>query len=78
MDVVFAFLVGMKVVGVEINVGLLLLLSVVFRSGKFAVVYLFAFVSQDNFVSILNRLGFKDTLCTPLTLGISSLYTGVK
>lgn len=37
-----------------------------------------AFPDGDNFVSILNRLGFKDTLCKPLTLGISSLYTGVK
>ena len=27
-----------------------------------------AFPDGDNFVSILNRLGFKDTLCKPLTL----------
>jgi demethylmenaquinone methyltransferase/2-methoxy-6-polyprenyl-1,4-benzoquinol methylase len=37
-----------------------------------------AFPDGENFVSILNRLGFKDTLCKPLTLGISSLYTGLK
>lgn len=37
-----------------------------------------AFPDGDNFVSILDQLGFKDTLCKPLTWGISSLYTGVK
>ena len=37
-----------------------------------------AFPDGQNFISILNRLGFKDTLCKPLTLGISSLYTGIK
>lgn len=37
-----------------------------------------AFPDGDNFLGILNRLGFKDTLCKPLTLGISSLYTGIK
>ncbi len=37
-----------------------------------------AFPDGENFISILNRLGFKDTLCKPLTLGISSLYTGIK
>ncbi len=37
-----------------------------------------AFPDGDNFTGILNRLGFKDTLCKPLTLGISSLYTGIK
>ena len=37
-----------------------------------------AFPDGDSFVSILNRLGFKDTVCKPLTLGISSLYTGIK
>ena len=37
-----------------------------------------AFPDGDSFVRILNRFGFKDTLCKPLTLGISSLYTGIK
>jgi demethylmenaquinone methyltransferase / 2-methoxy-6-polyprenyl-1,4-benzoquinol methylase len=37
-----------------------------------------AFPDGDSFVGILNRIGFKDTLCKPLTLGISSLYTGIK
>jgi demethylmenaquinone methyltransferase/2-methoxy-6-polyprenyl-1,4-benzoquinol methylase len=37
-----------------------------------------AFPDGKNFISILDRLGFKDTLCKPLTLGISSLYTGIK
>jgi len=37
-----------------------------------------AFPDGDNFISILNRLGYKETLCKPLTLGISSLYTGGK
>lgn len=37
-----------------------------------------AFPDGDNFVGILNQLGFKETVCKPLTLGISSLYTGIK
>ncbi len=37
-----------------------------------------AFPDGDNFISILNQLGFKNTTCKPLTLGISSLYTGIK
>jgi demethylmenaquinone methyltransferase / 2-methoxy-6-polyprenyl-1,4-benzoquinol methylase len=37
-----------------------------------------AFPDGESFTGILNRLGFKDTLCKPLTLGISSLYTGIK
>lgn len=37
-----------------------------------------AFPDGDSFVGILNRIGFKDTLCKPLTLGVSSLYTGIK
>jgi demethylmenaquinone methyltransferase / 2-methoxy-6-polyprenyl-1,4-benzoquinol methylase len=37
-----------------------------------------AFPDGENFVSILNRLGFKDTICKPLTWGISSLYSGIK
>lgn len=30
------------------------------------------------FTSILDKLGFKNTECKPLTLGISSIYTGIK
>ncbi len=30
------------------------------------------------FTSILDKLGFKNTECRPLTLGISSIYTGIK
>lgn len=37
-----------------------------------------AFPDGDSFVGILNRLGFNDTSCKPLTWGISSLYTGIK
>jgi demethylmenaquinone methyltransferase/2-methoxy-6-polyprenyl-1,4-benzoquinol methylase len=37
-----------------------------------------AFPDGKNFMSILSQLGFKQTTCTPLTFGISSLYTGVK
>jgi len=32
----------------------------------------------DNFLSILNKLGFKNTRCIPLTFGISTIYTGTK
>jgi len=32
----------------------------------------------DDFLDILKETGFRDTKCTPLTLGISSVYTGVK
>ncbi|MEM9895510.1 MAG: bifunctional demethylmenaquinone methyltransferase/2-methoxy-6-polyprenyl-1,4-benzoquinol methylase UbiE [Bacteroidota bacterium] len=31
-----------------------------------------------NFLSILNKLGFNNTRCKPLTLGISSIYIGEK
>ncbi len=37
-----------------------------------------AFPDGDSFISILDRLGFKNTICKPLTFGISSLYIGVK
>lgn len=37
-----------------------------------------AFPDGNDFVSILNKLGYKNTSCTPLTFGISSLYTAVK
>jgi len=32
----------------------------------------------DDFIRILSEIGFKKTTCEPLTLGISSVYTGVK
>jgi demethylmenaquinone methyltransferase/2-methoxy-6-polyprenyl-1,4-benzoquinol methylase len=37
-----------------------------------------AFPDGKEFTMILSRLGFKNTTCTPLTFGISSLYTGIK
>ncbi len=37
-----------------------------------------AFPDGEAFTKILNRLGFKQTSCKPLTFGISSLYTGIK
>jgi demethylmenaquinone methyltransferase/2-methoxy-6-polyprenyl-1,4-benzoquinol methylase len=37
-----------------------------------------AFPDGDDFVSIMNKLGYKNTSCTPLTFGISSLYTATK
>jgi demethylmenaquinone methyltransferase/2-methoxy-6-polyprenyl-1,4-benzoquinol methylase len=37
-----------------------------------------AFPDGDDFVRILKDTGFKDTACKPLTLGISSIYTGRK
>jgi len=37
-----------------------------------------AFPDGDSFISILDRLGFKNTICKSLTFGISSLYIGVK
>lgn len=37
-----------------------------------------AFPEGTNFTNILQQTGFKLTKCTALTLGISSLYTGVK
>jgi len=36
------------------------------------------FPDGKDFTSILDKLGFKDTVCKPLTLGISSIYTGIK
>ncbi|UXP32959.1 bifunctional demethylmenaquinone methyltransferase/2-methoxy-6-polyprenyl-1,4-benzoquinol methylase UbiE [Reichenbachiella agarivorans] len=32
----------------------------------------------DDFLAILDKLGFKETKCIPLTFGISSIYTAVK
>ncbi len=37
-----------------------------------------AFPRGQEFVSILDRLGYKNTTCKPLTFGISSIYTGLK
>lgn len=37
-----------------------------------------AFPDGENFVALLDKIGLKDTTCTPLTLGICSIYTGVK
>jgi demethylmenaquinone methyltransferase/2-methoxy-6-polyprenyl-1,4-benzoquinol methylase len=37
-----------------------------------------AFPDGQDFLTILNKLGYKTTSCKTLTLGISSLYTGVK
>jgi demethylmenaquinone methyltransferase / 2-methoxy-6-polyprenyl-1,4-benzoquinol methylase len=37
-----------------------------------------AFPDGQKFVDILNRLGYKNTSCKPLTFGISSLYIGSK
>ena len=37
-----------------------------------------AFPDGERFVSLLDNIGLKDTTCTPLTLGICSIYTGIK
>lgn len=37
-----------------------------------------AFPNGKEFLSILSALGYKKTAWTPLTFGISSLYTGIK
>ncbi|MBS1680484.1 MAG: bifunctional demethylmenaquinone methyltransferase/2-methoxy-6-polyprenyl-1,4-benzoquinol methylase UbiE [Bacteroidetes bacterium] len=37
-----------------------------------------AFPDGQDFISVLSRLGFKNTACRPLTFGISSLYTATK
>lgn len=36
------------------------------------------FPDGENFLEILDKIGFKNTQCTSLTFGISSIYTGVK
>lgn len=36
------------------------------------------FPDGQDFLSILSKIGFKDTQCKPLTLGISSIYIGTK
>ncbi len=37
-----------------------------------------AFPDGHNFITVLNKIGFKETQCKPLTLGICSIYTGIK
>jgi demethylmenaquinone methyltransferase/2-methoxy-6-polyprenyl-1,4-benzoquinol methylase len=37
-----------------------------------------AFPDGNDFIAILNKTGFKNTACKPLTFGISSIYTGQK
>jgi demethylmenaquinone methyltransferase / 2-methoxy-6-polyprenyl-1,4-benzoquinol methylase len=37
-----------------------------------------AFPDGNNFLTVLNKIGFKDTQCKPLTLGICSIYVGYK
>jgi demethylmenaquinone methyltransferase/2-methoxy-6-polyprenyl-1,4-benzoquinol methylase len=37
-----------------------------------------AFPDGDDFLNILNKIGFQKNKCTPLTLGISSIYYGSK
>lgn len=36
------------------------------------------FPDGKDFIGILEKTGFKQTECKPLTLGISSIYTGIK
>jgi demethylmenaquinone methyltransferase/2-methoxy-6-polyprenyl-1,4-benzoquinol methylase len=37
-----------------------------------------AFPEGEQFVDLLHHIGLTDTTCTPLTLGICSIYTGIK
>jgi len=37
-----------------------------------------SFPDGKDFTAILDKIGFKNTECKPLTLGISSIYTGIK
>lgn len=37
-----------------------------------------AFPDGSDFTGIMDRIGFKETTCKPLTFGISSLYIGTK
>ena len=37
-----------------------------------------AFPDGEEFINILNNIGFKETKCIPLTFGISSIYWGKK
>ena len=36
------------------------------------------FPDGDDFLTVLHKAGFKNTVCKPLTFGISSIYTGQK
>lgn len=36
------------------------------------------FPDGDDFLNILDKIGFTNTKCSPLTFGISSIYTGIK
>ncbi|MGK7390028.1 MAG: bifunctional demethylmenaquinone methyltransferase/2-methoxy-6-polyprenyl-1,4-benzoquinol methylase UbiE [Candidatus Cyclobacteriaceae bacterium M2_1C_046] len=36
------------------------------------------FPDGEDFLNILNKTGFTKTQCSPLTFGISSIYTGIK
>jgi len=37
-----------------------------------------AFPDGQKFLDILKQVGFKNTVCKPLTFGISSIYIGQK
>ncbi|KPQ15768.1 MAG: 2-heptaprenyl-1,4-naphthoquinone methyltransferase MenG [Algoriphagus marincola HL-49] len=37
-----------------------------------------AFPDGQDFLAVLNKVGFHSTVCKPLTFGISSIYVGVK
>lgn len=37
-----------------------------------------AFPDGESFLKVLEKVGFKETKCKPLTFGVSSIYTGVK
>lgn len=37
-----------------------------------------AFPEREEFISVLNKIGFKETTFKPLTFGICALYTGIK
>lgn len=36
------------------------------------------FPDGESFLKVLEKVGFKNTQCKPLTFGVSSIYTGVK
>jgi len=37
-----------------------------------------AFPEREEFISVLHKIGFKETTFKPLTFGICALYTGIK
>ncbi|HEU0063722.1 MAG TPA: bifunctional demethylmenaquinone methyltransferase/2-methoxy-6-polyprenyl-1,4-benzoquinol methylase UbiE [Flavisolibacter sp.] len=53
-----------------------------FRQNKKAYQYLNesakAFPDRQDFVTILNKIGYSDTICKPLSLGICCIYSGRK